>query len=51
MMILRASAGAGAENADGAIAFFQLHRVQQGGIDVGDHQAQGVANGGPDKFR
>ena len=48
---VRACAGAGAENADGAIALFKLHRVQQGGIDIGDNQTQGVANGGPDKFR
>lgn len=48
---VRPGAGAGAEDADRAIAFFELHRLQQRGIHVGDDQPEGVANGGPDKFR
>ena len=48
---VRPGAGARTEDADRAIAFFKLHGFQQCGIHVGDDQPEGVANGGPDKFR
>lgn len=39
------------QNANGTIAFFKFHRVQQGAINVRNDQTYSVANSGANKFR